>query len=120
MEDFNRKLKGDFGEDIAAKELSKKGYKILDRNYKKRGGEIDIIAQTGGTVVFVEVKLRSGVENGLPCEAVDINKRRRIISTAKKYIYEKNVCGMDFRFDVIEVLKGDVIMLRHTENAFWE
>ena len=94
--------KGSRGERAAAKELYKKGYKILDMNYCRKGGEIDIVAEKDGIVVFVEVKARRS-------------------ETAKKYIDEKNLYGKDIRFDVTEILEKDgKLYMRHTENAFWE
>ncbi len=113
--------KGSRGERIAAKELYKKGYKILDMNYCRKGGEIDIVAEKDGIIVFVEVKARKNLAMGMPCEAVDIRKQKRIIETAKKYIDEKNLYGKDIRFDVTELLEKDGrLYMRHTENAFWE
>ena len=113
--------KGSRGERAAAKELYKKGYKILDMNYCRKGGEIDIVAEKDGIVVFVEVKARKNLAMGMPCEAVDIRKQKRIIETAKKYIDEKNLYGKDIRFDVTEILEKDgKLYMRHTENAFWE
>lgn len=113
--------KGSRGERATAKELYKKGYKILDMNYCRKGGEIDIVAEKDGIVVFVEVKARKSLAMGMPCEAVDIRKQKRIIETAKKYIDEKNLYGKDIRFDVTEILEKDgKLYMRHTENAFWE
>ena len=113
--------KGSRGERIAAKELYKKGYKILDMNYCRKGGEIDIVVEKDGIIVFVEVKARKNLAMGMPCEAVDIRKQKRIIETAKKYIDEKNLYGKDIRFDVTELLEKDGrLYMRHTENAFWE
>ena len=116
----DNRLKGNKGESIAARELVKKGYEILDTNFCRKGGEIDIIAKISDAVVFAEVKYRKSLENGAPCEAVDIRKQKRIIETAKKYIDEKNLYESSFRFDVIEILETDRIYMRHIENAFWE
>jgi putative endonuclease len=111
--------KGSFGEKLAAKELIKKGYEIVDFNFCRRGGEIDIIAKKDDIYVFVEVKLRKSLSSGAPCEAVDTVKQKRIIETAQKYIAEKNILDFSFRFDVIEILQLDKIYMRHIENAFW-
>ena len=118
--DFNNRKKGDFGESVASRELVRKGYKILARNFRLRSGEIDIVAQKCNTIVFVEVKLRTNTQMGMPIESVNLKKQKKIIETAKKYIYVNNITGCDFRFDIIEILLTDSIMLRHTENAFWE
>jgi len=112
--------KGNKGERLAAKELMKKGYEVLDMNFCRKGGEIDIIAQKDDSIVFVEVKYRKSLENGIPCEAVDVRKQKRIIETAKKYIDENHLYDSSFRFDVVEILESDRIYMRHIENAFWE
>jgi len=117
--ELNRK-KGNTGEDIACRELIKKGYEIIERNYRNRGGEIDIIAKKDGITVFVEVKLRFSTKNGMPSEAVDEKKQTKIIETAKSFIAENDIVDMDFRFDVVEILVLDKIYIRHLENAFWE
>ncbi|MBR5468503.1 MAG: YraN family protein [Firmicutes bacterium] len=114
------RAKGNKGESIAAKQMLKKGYEILDTNFCRKGGEIDIIARKDDIVVFAEVKYRKSLENGIPCEAVDLRKQKRIIETAKKYIDEKNLYESSFRFDVIEIVETDRIYMRHIENAFWE
>ncbi|MCI1958563.1 MAG: YraN family protein [Clostridia bacterium] len=120
MSKDKNKAKGDFGERLAARELVKKGYEIVKRNYRKRDGEIDIIAKKDNLIVFVEVKLRLGTQNGMPSEAVDAKKQMKIIETAKNFISEKNISDFEFRFDVIEILVLEKIYIRHIENAFWE
>ena len=120
MEDKSKnREKGSFGEKLAAKELIKKGYEIIEFNFCKKGGEIDIIAKKDDVYVFVEVKLRKSLYAGVPCEAVDSVKQKRIIETAIKYIAEKNLYDYAVRFDVIEILDLDKIYMRHIENAFW-
>ncbi|HDH53078.1 MAG TPA: YraN family protein, partial [Nitrospirae bacterium] len=69
---------GQKGEELAVKYLRKKGYKIIKQNYKTKIGEIDIIANDGGTLVFVEVKTRESIAYGMPFEAVNSYKRRKI------------------------------------------
>ena len=112
---------GDFGEAAACRFLKRNKYKILDRNYSKPYGEIDIIAAKGDTVSFVEVKTRKGSAYGAACEAVDFKKRQRIIRTAYAYIAEK---GLDagYSLDIIEVYAdgGRVININHLINAFGE
>ncbi len=114
---------GVLGEKAACKFLKKQGYKILACNYAhfagKMVGEIDIIAQKGDVVSFVEVKTRKGENFGLPCEAVTKNKQQKIIKTAYTYIAEKNL-DANYSFDVIEVLHNDkkVLSVRHLANAF--
>ncbi len=117
------KIIGDSGEAAACRYLKKQGYRILERNYKviqgKIVGEIDIIAQKGDTISFVEVKTRKSEDFGLPCEAVTKSKQQKIIKTAYAYIEEKNV-DANYSFDVIEVLYDgrNVGEIRHLISAF--
>ena len=114
MKIFN-KLKGDFGEEKAAKYLKKQKYKIIKRNFKNNIGEIDIIAKYEKTVVFVEVKTRTDEKYGFASEAVDLKKQQKIRAVASMYAQKENIDNM--RFDVIEVyLKEDRI--NHIINAF--
>ncbi len=108
--------KGADGERLAAEYLAAKGYEILNMNYRTRHGEIDIIAKTGDTIVFVEVKYRSGLIFGHPEDAVNETKKRKIALTAIRYSLEH---GQDcyFRFDVI-TLFGKNNDLKHIEAAF--
>ena len=115
----NRK-KGNMGEDAAAAYLTRKGYEILDRNYRIRDAEIDIIAKKDGVIVFVEVKLRKNSSLGSPAEAVNAAKQRKIISAAEGFIAKNNITDTDFRFDVIEIYsKINGLSINHMENAFW-
>ena len=114
------KQKGDIGEALAVKILQKKGYIIVDRNFRLRTGEIDIIAKDKGYIVFVEVKYRQNTDKGNPSEAVDYHKQKKIIATAKNYIQRNSFYDYDFRFDVMEILGGDKPLYRHIENAFEE
>lgn len=116
---LNRK-KGAFGEDLAVKLLSKKGYEIIERNFTAKTGEIDIVARHNEYIVFVEVKLRVNLEKGSPCEAVNLKKQKKIIETAKMYIDKNELYNCDFRFDVVEILFCDdnKPMGKIIENAF--
>lgn len=111
---------GKAGEEYAARLLEQKGYRILERNYHSRFGEIDIIAAAGQYLVFVEVKTRA--ENALisPLEAVTAAKRRKLIKTAQYYLY-RNRTELQPRFDVIALItdrSGQVLTEDHLENAF--
>jgi len=112
MKQFN-KIKGDVGEELAAQYLKKNKYKIVERNYKNKIGEIDIIASQKKTIVFVEVKARTTDAYGLPCEAVNSTKQRKIRLVAEEYL--KTHKAEDIRFDVIEVLDGEI---NHIADAF--
>lgn len=116
---MNAQQRGKLGEDTACVYLKKKRYAILARNYRKRFGEIDIIAQRKSKIVFVEVKTRSGAGYGMPSEAVDYYKQQKIIKTAQSYLLEHRLDG-ETAFDVIEVLLsgGKVLSVNHIENAF--
>ena len=114
-----KKLTGDMGEDFAVKYFEKRGYKILERNFHSRYGEIDIIAQDEYSVVFVEVKARKSFSRVSPAEAVDYTKQKKICLTAMKYITESE-CELQPRFDVFEVWvnEGRIYKFNHIEYAF--
>ena len=99
--------------------LRSKGWDILERNYRVKTGEIDLIARSGGYVVFIEVKFRGGLSHGFPREAVGVAKQQRIIRTAMHYISARGLDDQDFRFDVVEVLEqGGRVFVNHIEDAF--
>jgi putative endonuclease len=111
---------GKLGEDLAARFLLEKGYTIRERNYRWRGGEIDIIATEGKTLVFIEVKTSRTTNFGAPELWVDERKQHRIAITAEKYLYSRRFDGMECRFDVIAVtLSKESSEIRHIEDAFW-
>jgi putative endonuclease len=99
-------MTGAEGEDIAAAFLVKKGYRILERNYRNSLGEIDMIAIDGQTLVFVEVKARSGDQFGPPQSAVDLRKQTKMSRVALAYLSQKKIDSGACRFDVVGVLKG--------------
>lgn len=110
---------GNAGEQAAAEFLHAAGYKILKRKYRAKPGEIDIIAQKSGTIIFVEVKTRSGRLYGSPAEAVTPLKQRKIINTALCYLGQTGNHDSPVRFDVVEVLTvGGKACCNHIENAF--
>ena len=92
------------GENLACDALARQGYAILARRYRTRVGEIDIVAQDGETLVFVEVKTRTSDRCGPPAEAVTRRKQRRIVTMAKWYLSENGLHGCLCRFDVVTVL----------------
>lgn len=108
-------IKGKNGEIQAVLVLKKNGYKILETNFKNKIGEIDIIAEKDGVIVFVEVKSRSTFAFGRPVEAVDYHKQNKIKRVAEVYLMMKHKCLADVRFDVIEVADGQI---EHIKNAF--
>jgi putative endonuclease len=94
---------GKTGEDLACRELERRGYEIIARRYRRRGGELDIIARDGATVVFVEVKARDGRAFGEPAEAVTPIKRRRITQLAIDYVARHRLTSSPCRFDVVSI-----------------
>jgi putative endonuclease len=116
MKTFNRAT-GRATEDIAAQTLQDKGYTILERNFSNRFGEIDIIAQDHDTLVFVEVKAKTGIDYGLPEEMINPGKLARIRNMATVYLNGKSV---PCRIDVVAIVLGEnneVIRLTHYENV---
>lgn len=110
---------GSWGEEIAVGYLKKKGYLILDRNFRSRIGELDIIARNSNTIVFIEVKTRNNLKFGLPCEAITDNKKRHVKRMVNYYIMMNSIGDLDLRIDVIEILvKEGMVSVHHIENAF--
>lgn len=110
MPGLNNRSKGRDGEERAEEYLIIKGYDILEKNYKNRFGEIDIIARDGKTLVFIEVKTRNTSLYGLPADAVDARKQGRIGRVALSYISDKRFVNHPCRFDVLSIY-GDKIEL---------
>ena len=121
MNKFTTKEIGNKGEDYAVDFLLKNEYKILNRNYHSKFGEIDIIAENKEYLIFVEVKTRHKDSLTLPYEAVDKSKQRKIIKTAK-YFLMKNPTEKYCRFDVCEVFTDKATLglsrINYIENAF--
>ena len=98
-----RVLFGKAGEDLACGELERRGYAIVARRYRRRGGELDIIARDGQTLVFVEVKARDSREFGEAAEAVTGLKRRRMVRLALDYVARHHLQDYPCRFDVVSI-----------------
>ena len=99
----HRQSLGMRGEDLACEELEKRGYVILDRRFRTRCGELDIVARDAGVLVFVEVKARSSSSFGTPLESVTWKKRQRLSQMAAAYLCHKRLAGIACRFDVISI-----------------
>ena len=106
---------GKYGEDLATEYLKSNGYYILDRNFKCKIGEIDIVAKKDSAIIFIEVKTRSSDRFGMPREAVNYYKQRKIRNVANVYLKFKRLIDHSCRFDVIEILDGEIT---HIENCF--
>ena len=115
-----RQAVGTLGEQAACSALESQGYRVVHRNYRVRGGELDIVCERNGTLVFCEVKTRTSNQFGLPEEAVTIAKRRRLRKLALEYLQREGKRARALRFDVISVFvtAGQVGELRHIVNAF--
>ena len=112
-------LLGKEGERLAERYLQKKGYKLVERNYRCSAGELDLIVLDRRVVVFVEVKTRTGHGFGTPLEAVEFRKQRKMIQAAQFFLAEKGLQQRDARFDVIGVSwPGREPIVEHIENAF--
>ncbi len=98
---------GNAAEDAAVGFLEAKGYQVLERNYKNKFGEIDIIGRQNGIICFVEVKARHSINQGLPQEAVSAAKQRKISKVAVSYLKSKNLLDSPARFDVLALLYVD-------------
>ena len=118
MNKLGNKETGAIGEHKASLYLKNHGYKILERNFRAKTGEIDIIAQKDGVIAFVEVKTRGRNAVILGREAVTPSKQRKIIKTALYYLSANNVTFLQPRFDVIEITVKERVKVVHIENAF--
>lgn len=111
---------GKLGEELAAQFLEEKGYTILERNYRYGHGELDIIAEKDGMLIFIEVKTKKFGDFGDPIYWITRGKQKQMGRIARGYLYERNITDRDCRFDVVLVTweqglwKIDLI-----ENAFW-
>lgn len=114
----NNITKGSIGENMAVEYLISKGYKILDRNYRTKIGEIDAIAIISGILVFVEVKSRTNINYGYPCEAVNWKKQDKILRSSFIYMKHKKLTKHQVRYDIIEVYLSEKTKINHIENAF--
>lgn len=108
---------GNIGENMACEFLLKRDYEILQRNFTKPFGEIDIIAKDKDCLVFIEVKARKNTDFGYPRDFVNKKKIEKIINVAQTYMMENKIFNKAFRFDVIEIIfeKNEIT---HLKNAF--
>ena len=111
---------GKHGEELSAKYLKKKKFTILARNYRKKYGELDIIATIDKELIFIEVKTRTSNRYGDPAEAVTPSKQKQIIRVAQAYLAENELFDASIRFDVVSVVcaKHTPPIISHIENAF--
>lgn len=118
-----RSVTGQLGEEIAARQLTSAGYRILNRNWRCRSGELDLVAEHEGVIVFVEVRTRtSGGRFGTAAESVDYRKQQQVRSVAEFYLRRFGYAGVPVRFDVAAITldrnTNEVLEYRHIESAF--
>jgi putative endonuclease len=111
---------GGRGERIAAAYLTNAGLRVLDRNWRCRDGELDLVARDGDILVFCEVKTRRGIGFGHPAEAVTRAKQRRLRTLAQRWLAAHDEHAPDLRFDVVGVLVGPTgpAEVTHLPGAF--
>jgi putative endonuclease len=100
---MSRKELGNAGEKLACSALKKKGYRILEKNYRCRYGEIDIVASHKGCLAFVEVRSKTGNTFGSPEESVTSQKKQRLVSTAMEYLEGHSDAAQDWRIDFVAI-----------------
>ena len=110
-----RRKTGIDGEDIAAAWYEARGYQVLDRNWRCREGELDLVLRNGRQVVFCEVKHRRGVGFGTPAEAITREKKQRVRHLAARWLQDAKPRPAEIRFDVAAILNGEIEVL---EGAF--
>ena len=117
---FAKKQLGKWGEERAARFLKDHGYKILSQNVRTRLGEIDILAEDSGRVVFIEVKTRTSDRFGRGEESISLHKQRRLVKLALQIMKSRKLIGRDFRFDVLSIDrdKGKEWRVKLIKNAF--
>lgn len=117
--DLTKQAAGAWGEDLALRYLTRRGYTLVERNYRTRRGEIDLIVRKEGVLVFVEVKLRRTTSFGNPLEAVTPRKQRTLRSLAEQYLAVHQPDFETLRFDVVGILAGhNGPRIDHIEDAF--
>ncbi|MFD2700090.1 YraN family protein [Paenibacillus shunpengii] len=121
----SRKEKGGAGEQAAVQYLKQQGYDIMDTNWRCKSGELDIVAQKGGTTIFAEVRSRTSLDRfGTHLESVNLRKIAQVRRTAAVYIQERKLYNSPIRFDVIGVLLNpadwteEPLHIDHIMNAF--
>ena len=122
MPDRRRAL-GQTGESLAARELERRGYRIVERNWRCPIGEIDIVAEKDGALVIVEVRTRRGDERGTPQESITPAKQTKLIELALTYLQEHDIADRDWRIDVVAVEmspRGKLLRIDVVENAVEE
>lgn len=117
---YNKRLVGARQEQKAVEYLKEHEYQIMECNFRCRTGEIDVVANNNGYLVFVEVKYRKSSSMGLPEEAVDYKKMKRISRTAQFYLLKNHIpSDKPCRFDVITILDKDISLIQNAFDALF-
>jgi len=119
----DRRALGQLGESLAARELERRGYRIVARNWRCPVGEIDLVAERDDMLVFVEVRTRRGNARGTPQESITPAKQAKLIETAQTYLSEQETAERDWRIDVVGVEmspRGKLLRIDVIENAIEE
>lgn len=113
------RLLGDRGEAAAERLLKRRGYRVLDRNWRFRQWELDLVCRDGDTVVFVEVKTRGAGTMGTPMDGLTRSKQTRLVKAASQYLTRHDLWDEPCRFDLVAVVDTDgELVVDHIENAF--
>lgn len=115
-----RQRLGQCGERLAEQHLVSRGYTILARNYRCPAGEMDLVAQAGPMVIFVEVRTRRGRGYGTPEDSITPRKQAHLIAVAQTYLYEHMLDDALWRIDMVAVemsAQGELLRVEHIENA---
>lgn len=119
MGEIDRRAYGQEAEDAAVSHLESLGYRVRDRNFLCRYGEVDVIAEKGDLVCFVEVRMRSHAAWGDPAHTVSVGKQRKVVRAALHYLFRHSLGDRMLRFDVITVVgRGAAAKVEYIPNAF--
>lgn len=111
--------RGDLGEDAAARYLESRGFRVLERNWRYKQWELDLICRDGDTVVFVEVKTRAATTMGIPADALTRKKQVRLVKAASQYLTKNDLWDEPCRFDLAAVIDtGHSMDVDYFEDAF--
>lgn len=116
---MNKREKGSCYEDMAASFCEERGFRLLEKNYRRKTGEIDLVLKDGGYLVFAEVKFRKRSRTGFPEEAVTFGKQQKIIRTAQWYLAEHGLPeDTPCRFDVVSILGDSIELIKDAFGGF--
>jgi len=120
MQMMTKKELGAWGESVASEQIARRGFVLLEKNFRCRIGEVDIVAMDNKTLTFIEVKTRTSLDFGFPSEAINPSKKHKYHQIALSYINHKRFKDIEIRFDVIEILlsKNGSYTVNHIKNAF--